>query len=337
MTEDGRHPNCYDIVQFDVENVGHHGLQKTVRSSTLAEVMQEQMYNQLRPVLTGARSKNVRHLHLHCDYAEETVQQKKGTQASRDERRSSESSERQGRDFCEEVVSSTIQRGEKEGFTSGYLFFGALAALQLGEEYNGSLLGESSHRDVSIFLHGGSFAIYDDALNASVKRLNVMKCPETCPARVLIYIEDEEGRRPQIVAGSFESRVTVYPRHTCFIIENDLRLAICDNGSSSHGEAETRFIFAYNSISRPLLHRSVDAQCLIISNDSDCPAISIACSDVTEGANFVHKVSSQFIYIDKLLKVLSTLGLCPDALVRCFALGDAILLPELQVYHKPTT
>lgn len=327
LTEDGRHPNQYDIVQFDVENVAHHALQKTVRSSTVAEVMEEQMSNQLRPVLTGARSAKLKHLHLHCDYADATIQQKKGTQALRDERRATESSTTESRDFCEQVTSATIRRSEKEGFTTGYLFFGALAAIKLGEGYNSGLQDGSDERNLSIFLHGGSFAIYDDAMNVSIKLLGVVKCPNTSAARVLIYNKEKRKVLPQIVAGSFESGVTVYPRRTCFVIRSNMRLQICAGGSSSHGEAETRFIFAFNSISRPALRRSEESQCLILSNDSDCPAISVACSNITKGAKFVHKVSSQFIHIDKLLTLLNTLHLSSDALVGCFALGGCDFTP----------
>lgn len=325
LSESGAHPKLYDIVQIDVENVGHFSLQKTARSGTIGAVMEEQMTNQLRPLLAADRSKRLKHIHLHCDVAKDTVEQKTGTQIARDERNDGSDRRRELRDFCEEVVSAQIHRSEKEGFTSGYLFYGALAALKLEADVKASADSSPSSGEINVYLHGGSFAISNEAMGVSLDLLDILKCPETCNARVLIYRKDRE--RPQVVADSFPPGVTVYERSACFCITASLGIYVCSFGSSSHGEGETRFIFAFRAISKPLLDRQADSQCLIVSNDSDCPAISLACSEVTGGQNFVHKVSSQFIYIDHLLNLLSVLGVSPASVPGCFALGGCDFCP----------
>lgn len=66
---------------------------------------------------------------------------------------------------------------------------------------------------------------------------------------------------------------------------------------------------------------------MVVSNDSDCPAISTRCAQQVRGQGFVHKVSNQFIYIDKLFELLDFLDATPDSVVAVNALGGNDLFP----------
>lgn len=47
LKENISHTGGYDNIHLDVENVAHHGLQKSARSRTVGEAMKEQMGGQL--------------------------------------------------------------------------------------------------------------------------------------------------------------------------------------------------------------------------------------------------------------------------------------------------
>lgn len=201
LSENDVHPSSYDVLQFDVENVLHHGLHKTARSGLVGEVMLEQMRSQLRPLLTGHRSRNLRHVHLHCDVGTWTVAPKAGTQAGRDSTVIG-AAVKEGLGFNETVTASCIPRSEKDAFTSGYLFYGCLAAMELCKLYDEGSGGASQCRDLEVYLHGGCFAVADEAVGSPVDSLAILRCPPACDARVLIFCKERPV--PVIVAECFQ-------------------------------------------------------------------------------------------------------------------------------------
>lgn len=233
--------------------------------------------------------------------------QKEGTQACRDETSPTRYDGSATREFDEEVDSATIQRNEKEGFTSGNLFFGAKAALDLNEKFNKN----SQHRrEMSIYLLGGGFAIHKDALNVDVSLLDIWRCPKDAESKVLVYRKDQV--RPMLVARSFDSEVRVYDQNNCLKVTKSNGISIHKEGENFHGEAETRIIFVQESLTKAMrLTEREELRCsgsvsmmtydtvstvtvvpktLVVSNDSDCPAISTCCKQQLRGENIVHKV-----------------------------------------------
>lgn len=164
------HVSGYNSIHLDVENVAHFGLQKSAQSRTVSEVMLEQMEGQIRSVMTGSRSDDLRLVHLHCDVGKWTVLQKGGTQASRDKRSGSSANNSMTRQFDEAVESVSIPQSEKEDFTSGYLFLGGIAALRMDAVYEKS---SGKRRNIQVLLHGGSFAIQRAAIGVDCALLDI--------------------------------------------------------------------------------------------------------------------------------------------------------------------
>lgn len=334
LKENISHPGGYDSFHVDVENVAHHGLQKSARSRTVGEVMREQMGGQLRPLLLGERAKSLRHVYLHCDVSKWTVLQKGGTQATRDDVTGSGVAGIEARGFHEDIDSATFSRREKERYTTGYLFYGAKAAIQLNAEFNEK---SSVPREIKIYLFGGGFAIHKNVFRTDLTLVDVWRCPTGSDAKAVLYLKDRGY--PEMVAGSLSSEFVLYDQNTCIQVSAGDGISICPEGENRHGEAETRIIFAHETITKPLREKEarrldIDMgleydipKALVVSNDSDCPAISACCAHQVRGQGFVHKVSNQFIYIDEFLNLLDFLDLSTDSLIVANALGGNDFCP----------
>ena len=287
--------------------------------------MLEQMEGQLRSVMTGPRSDDLRLVHLHCDVSKWTVLQKGGTQASRDKIANSSAKNSMTKQFDEAVESVSIPRSDKEDFTSGYLFLGGIAALRMDAVYEKS---SRKRRNVQVFLHGGSFAVQNAAIGVDCALLDIMRCPPGCNARVLVFRKDLP--RPDVVSCQFSGDVQCYDRSACFMLTASGGLVRYASGDARHGEAETRIIASHHNVTKPKLRKDSVApglKCLVLSTDIDCPHISLACSGITAGENIVHKVGSQFIYVDQAIAAIRMLGLTTNAIVTAGAISGNDFCP----------
>lgn len=101
-------------------------------------------------------------------------------------------------------------------------------------------------------------------------------------------------------------------------------------GDARHGEAETRIIAFHYNVTKPELQKdrlAPDLKCLVLNTDIDCPHISLACSGMTTGENIVHKVGSQFIYVDQAIEAIRMLGLTTNAIVTAGAISGNDFCP----------
>lgn len=185
-------------------------------------------------------------------------------------------------------------------------------------------------KNCETYLCGAFLAVSENALNCHYSCLVAARGDElqcfgsdscngggTCP-HVAVYLSTEAHRISTLKWVKGPEKTWMFTAHGI--------LQRCDQCDTRHAEAETRI---------PYFIREDGVQehsVLVVSCDSDCPAISLMNADL-RGHKIVHRVSDQYIYLDALDSQLNSVKIHPSFVTRCFITGGCDFNPYLK--HVP--
>ena len=269
----------------------HGTLAATSTAHSCGDILRQKCKRAVLQVAGGSRGASLLLLHLHADVGMWTVRTKDDTSDRRTERRNAALTQEEGPSFDENVDTISIQRREKEIFTSACLMFAAIEAVQyrssrdhLSCTFNVEVVSQSqqstgsvssTQNDFVALCHGQSFAVVTSAFGRPARELENVRSPPGAPGLVLILhkvngvvptIDSLRSSTPSndVLGGSHAESsstgqsywgklVTVIPRECCLAISLNQGLLVQTLGWSRHGEGETRIVSAHIHCSRALL------------------------------------------------------------------------------------
>ena len=274
------------------------------KGNTIFLLTVAKLNNFLRPWLTGTRGKSVRQLHLHIDDPGNTIPQKRGEKARRDNLRTANGDEESIIPPLHEPLevpwsSMVASRRNRDMLASVHLFCGAVAAMEPANE-TGS--------DLRVFLYGGCFTISSSIIGAAPKDILPHLSPQDVQKAEEIALMPRNGTTSSEEYDEKQTFADFCSVPRCQVLCLSSSKGFQFHGIDiRHGESETGMVAAYNTIVLPeLVHwdatartSSIKSSCVVISNDTDVTII-LGLAECMRNKNVYHVLSNTVLSIDNI-------------------------------------
>lgn len=323
-------PNNVCSVHMDLMNLVYQCPQRNYQFRSIRDCMLNTIAGRLWNLLSSRGQARLNKLFFHCDTESVMIKQKKFEQRRRSVHRTTGTdlldSDRCPHDFDEDLDFSwlevTSQQREKNIFASLYVFLSAIAVTMIGNRVK----MDNTHTPIvcDSYLCGADFVVSSGAIGSHVSTLMSLRVDSLLPKGDKFI----DGHVAIVTGHEYQDLQSVE-----WIRDPRLAWTVSSSGiferapqyDSLHSEAETRipYIIAENG-------KQPNGDCtLVISKDSDCPAITLLNNSLRH-FNVVHRVADQYIYIDILHDKLEKIGLLSDLVTRAFITGGCDFVPFLK-------